>query len=267
MAILLSACLLTPGKFTSNLDIRRNGEFFFTYEGEITMMGVMQLAQMGRRGGEQSFAATNCFDDENTERTCTAAELADQKKEWEASQARSQERERRETEKLKTMLGGLDPTDPKSIEEFAARLRRQAGWRAVVYKGDGKFDVDYALSGKLDHDFMFPLIEKFPTTYSFIQVLRRGDGTVRVDAPGFAPSAGNNMLGALVFGGMGSFGRSEPSMKLPEMDGTFTVTTDGEILANNTDGGPARAAEGKQLTWAVNVRSAMPPTALIRLSR
>lgn len=266
MALLLSACLLTPGKFTSSLDIRRSGDFSFAYKGEISMIGVTQLARMGKPEEKPDFQAKPCSDSEEKERTCTAAELADQKREWEASRAQARERERRETDNMKAMLGGLDPTDPRSIEEFAARLRRQAGWRAVTYKGDGLFDVDYALSGKLDHDFLFPVIEKFPTTFSFIQVMRRNDGTVRIDAPGFAPSSSNNMLSSMVFGGMGSFGRDNPAMRLPEMEGSITVITDGQVLANNTDGGPRATPGGQQLEWRVNVRSAAAPMALIRLA-
>lgn len=266
-ALLLSACLLTPGNFVSTLDVRRSGMFAFTYKGEISMMGVTQLARMGKPGETPEFEASACSDGAEKDRPCTPEELADQKRQWEATKASNEERERRETEKMKAMLGGLDPTDPKSIEEFAARLRRQAGWRAVTYKGDGMFDVDYAISGTLDHDFMFPVIEKFPTTYSFLQVMRRNDGTVRIDAPGFAPSSSNNMLSSMVFGGMGSFGRDNPTMRLPQMDGSFTLTTDGQVLANNTDSGPRTVPGGQQLDWKVNVRSSAAPTALVRLER
>lgn len=265
VALLLSACLLSPGRFTSSLDIRRSGEFSFAYKGEISMLGVTQLARMGKSSEPAQFTKSPCQDGEGAERPCTAAELADQKREWEASRERARERDRSETEKMKAMLGGLDPTDPRSIEEFAARLRRQAGWRAVTYKGDGLFDVDYALSGRLDHDFLFPVIEKFPTTYSFLQVMRRNDGTVRIDAPGFASSSSNNMLSSMVFGGMGTFGRGNPEMRLPEMEGSFTVTTDGQVLANNTDGGASAVPGGHQLEWRVNVRSAAAPMALVRL--
>jgi hypothetical protein len=53
-------------------------------------------------------------------------------------------------------------------------------------------------------------------------------------------------------------------------DGTFTVLTSGEILANNTDEGP-QAAPGatpgsKALSWKVNPRTPAAPTALVRLA-
>lgn len=53
---------------------------------------------------------------------------------------------------------------------------------------------------------------------------------------------------------------------MPTLDGVFTLTTDGEILANNTDEGPAATASGKVLQWKVNERSKEAPTALVRIN-
>jgi hypothetical protein len=269
MALLLSACLLTPGKFTSSLDIRRSGDFAFTYRGEISLIGVAQLAHMGKTGDQHpTFSSSACHDSQSKERPCTPAELADQKQTWDRGRQEARQREQQETDRVKAMLGGLDPTDPRSLDEFAARLRRQAGWRAVAYKGDGLFDVDFATSGRLDHDFVFPVIERFPTTNTFVQLLRRNDGTVRIDAPGFAPSANGSMFSWMALGNFGSMGRdSSASMRLPDIDGTFTVTTDGQVLANNTDSGPKPAPSGQQLYWTVNVRSTAAPMALVRLDK
>ena len=66
--------------------------------------------------------------------------------------------------------------------------------------------------------------------------------------------------------GQASAAGGEPGPNLPELDGTFTLVTDGEILANNTDEGPAQTAAGKTLEWKVNARTTAAPTALIRLS-
>lgn len=41
--------------------------------------------------------------------------------------------------------------------------------------------------------------------------------------------------------------------------------TDGEILANNTDEGPAAVAGGRALEWDVTRRTQSPPMALIKL--
>jgi len=290
LGLTLSACLLVPGKFASALDLRKGGQFAFTYRGEISMFGLAQLAAMDKSKNE--FKEQTCYDEGQTEapapkakgkkaadddamvpaipemkeRPCTADEIAQQKKDWEESRKDQAERDKKEMGEMKAALGGLDPTDPKSIEEFAARLRRQAGWQVVTYKGNGLFDVDFAITGRLDHDFIFPVIEKFPTTNTFVQLIRRTDGTVRVDTPGFFAGANGNPM-AQAFG-MGMMGKmSDKDMpKAPEIDGTFTITTNGQVLANNTDAGPKAVPGGKQLDWAVNVRSAAAPTALIKLN-
>ncbi|MCW1403520.1 hypothetical protein OKA06_14815 [Novosphingobium sp. MW5] len=216
LALSLSACLLTPGKFVSALDLRKDGQFTFSYKGEMSLYGIAQIAAMDK-GADQPFKESPCYDydapaeaaksdkpaaktEDDTfadpkERPCTKQELADQKADWEATRKETAERKKKDLEEMKAVLGGLDPTDPKSIEEFAARLRRQAGWKLVTYKGNGLFDIDFAIAGRADHDFIFPIIEKFPTTNTFVQVLRRADGTVRIDAPGFNPNSYGNPMG------------------------------------------------------------------------
>ena len=42
---------------------------------------------------------------------------------------------------------------------------------------------------------------------------------------------------------------------LPEIDGTFRIVTDGQILANNTDEGPQAGAGGQVLEWRVTKRT------------
>ena len=86
----------------------------------------------------------------------------------------------------KAWLGGLDPSDPKAADAFAERLSRQAGWKSVINRGDGRFEVEYAVSGRLDHDFSFPMIERMPAVVPFVTMIRRADGSVRIDAPAFA---------------------------------------------------------------------------------
>ena len=52
---------------------------------------------------------------------------------------------------------------------------------------------------------------------------------------------------------------------MPELDGSFAIVTDGEILANNTDEGPAPFTTGQMLEWKISPRTAAAPTALVRL--
>jgi len=54
----------------------------------------------------------------------------------------------------------------------------------------------------------------------------------------------------------------------PIAEGTFTLRTDGQILANNTDEGPQPEGAGlSRLDWKVDARTATAPTALIRLAK
>jgi hypothetical protein len=103
-----------------------------------------------------------------------------------------------------------------------------------------------------------------PTIMPLVMVTRRADGTVRIEAPGFAPGMGNlSALGAALPGKTNT--AQSPLKGLPEMDGSLAVTTDGAILANNTENGPSPADAGAQrLIWKVTTGHAVAPTALIR---
>jgi hypothetical protein len=263
LALAVSACLLAPGKFTSDLSVRKDGTFTFSYLGEIHMLALSKLAQ--ENGKPQPFKPAPCYRDGTfEERPCTAEETEKQKQDWEQAQKDAAESRKHDADSMKVLLGGIDPSDPRAAEELAQRLRRQAGWRKVAYKGDGLFDVDFAITGRLDHDFVFPTIERFPMANAFVVIALRQDGTVRIDAPGFGPASSGEP-----YKGMASTMREDDAdtAGLPEIDGTFTVRTDGAILANNTDEGPRTDPAGQKLTWAVNLRSPAAPTALIGLAR
>jgi FtsP/CotA-like multicopper oxidase with cupredoxin domain len=67
--------------------------------------------------------------------------------------------------------------------------------------------------------------------------------------------------------GLGPAATKVDGPKLPVLDGRFTLTTDGEIVANNTDEGPQAVAGGKSLTWTINNRTQAAPMALINLGQ
>jgi len=265
LSMALAACLVLPGKFTSTLDLRKDGRFSYTYSGEIFLLGLSKLAQMDSATNDK-FEPSICYndDDDMTERECTKDELAQQQSEWEDSHKAAVEKKKKEAEEMRAMLGGIDPSDPKAAEELAARLRRQAGFKRVDYKGDGVYDVDFAVSGHLDYDFTFPTMERVQMTLPFVVLNRRNDGTVRFDAPAFtaANNGGMNAMGAGMAAG-------DPGMQdipnMPQLDGHLVLTTDGQILANNTDEGPQKDPAGQKLEWHVTPRSGAAPTALIKL--
>jgi len=274
----LTGCFLQPGKFDSTLDLRKDGSFTFAYKGQIYLLALSKMADMaGKADASSAFAQQPCQDDDFNERKCTAAELAEQKRTWEGEQQKNKQQEQKNAEAMRAMLGGIDPADPQAAKELAERLRHQAGWRSVTYVGDGLFEVDFSLSSKLTHDFVFPTLERFPMGDAFVMVNRRADGSVRIDAPGFTGQSPTNpmqgamggLLGAVAASDAASSGQAAADATLPavpEIDGMFRIVTDGDILANNTDDGPQTAAGGRALQWRVSKRTTAAPLALVRLA-
>lgn len=274
-SLLLSACLISPGKFTSALDLRKDGRFSFSYTGEIYMLGLSKLAELGYKSKSSGlYSPSPCYKEGSAmdERPCSKDELAKQKSDWDDEQKSRADKDKREGEMMGALLGGIDPTSHKAAEEFADRLRKQAGWKSVIYKGDGLYQVDFAINGRIDHDFTFPTIERFAMANAFVVLIRRADGTIRMDAPGFG--AGNTSGGMSSFAQLAAIGAAmgegkkdgaDPVPKRPTLDGTLILTTDGAILANNTDDGPASSTNGQRLEWKISPRTAAAPTALVRL--
>jgi len=271
----LAACIVAPGTFQATLDLRRDGQFTFTYEGQIYLLALSQLADMASEadGAAGDFVEQPCYDDEDfDERPCTEEEVAEQRAQWEQAAESRRASNERDSEMLKAMLGGIDPADPEAAEELAVRLRRQEGWKRVDYRGDGLFEVEFALTSRIGHDFSFPTFERFPMSNAFVIANLRQGNTVRIEAPGFsAQSGGGNPFQGMMTGMAGVFGAVAAAEaggempKFPETEGTFRIVTDGRILANNTDEGPVDSANGQVLEWKVNKRTQSPPMALIQL--
>lgn len=275
LSLLLTACFVTPGKFDAALDLRRSGAFSYSYKGEIFVLGLSDLMDMAGKA-DATYVPSPCYSDEDPEkeRPCTNEEQAADKANWEAEQQAGAEKRKKDNETMKVMLGGLDPADPKAAEELAARLRRQAGFKTVVYKGNGLYEVDFAVSGQLSHDFAFPTIEKMPQIAPFFVLNRRADGSVRLDSPALQAQEG---MGGMPFGNVAQMAAAEranaspeAAKKIPEfpqVDGRFVLTTDGEILANNTDEGAKAGPTGKRLEWKITPRDKVGPMALIGLAK
>lgn len=265
LTIALAACFVLPGKFAETLDVRKDGRFTYTYKGEIMVMGLTKLATMAN-ADENTFKPGTCFDDETGDtRECTKDEIAQQKAEWEADRKANEGSRKERDEAMMAMLGGIDPSDPRAGEELAERLRKQAGWRSVIYKGDGLYEVDFAISARLDHDFSFPTLERMPMLVPFKTINRRADGSVRISSPILENNGaqGAGMGGLTAVGGMSK----AEEVSFPKLDGTFTLTTDAEILANNTEDGPKADPAGKRLVWKLNIQNPAAPMALLQLAK
>jgi hypothetical protein len=265
--LLLTGCLWGPGKFTSDLTLRKDGSFTLDYRGEI----VLQIPDAGRAKPWNAEMA-HCYERGKSvgagvgtavviappsppkPTPCTAAEIATQKAEHDKAAAETQKR----TEEAARMYG-LPGLDDASNRAFAAKLMKFAGWRSVVYRGNGTFDVDYHFAGRATQDFLFPALPDNDLIIPFIAIRRRSDGSVLVNAPEFV-------------GGVGPLGTraalAADSMKgapVSRAQGRFTVITDGEILTNNSEDGPTPHPLGHQLHWDVGPASNKIPETLIRL--
>ncbi|MXP32027.1 hypothetical protein GRI94_09355 [Erythrobacter jejuensis] len=275
LAMLLSGCFMSPGKFTSDLRINEDGRFAFFYTGEISILGIGELAEMGANADDDEFSAQACTTNSGETRECTASELTAQREAWDEEAPARADKRLQEAQMAKMMLGEMDLSDPQNIDEFTRKLQRQRGWEEVSYRDDGIFDVRFAIDGTLDHDFMFPTMEGSPLPGSFVQVYLRDDDIVRVEAPAFSaagsgPAAGLGSFGQL----MGMAARSEASNdskaeipNIPPIDGTFTIQTNATILANNTDEGPNPTPTGYVLSWRIDKQTSAAPTALLQLKR
>jgi len=275
MTALLAACLVLPGKFEANLDLRKDGRFTYTYKGEVVVLGLTRMAEMVMAAKEKkAFEPSPCHKKNGvTERPCTKAETDQQKVDWDAQQQAAAERDKHDKEMIQKLLGSIDPTDPKAAADLAARLTGQAGFNSVVYKGNGLYMVDYAISGQLAYDYAFPTIERMTNVVPFLVLNRRGNGEVRIDSPlmqqaALAMPGGNaaQFLAKIVAAKSGKTDQGEIP-DFPVLNGHFTLTTDGVILSNNTEHGPKQVAGGKQLDWDISFQTAIAPMALVQLGK
>ena len=267
LPLLLAACFFIPGKFASSMEVTKDGKFSFAYKGEIVAISGDKPTGGLTDKADETFEAS-CVTEDDAPRDCTSAEVAEQRKEWDAGaadRAKAKADEARDKGEAMVAMMGFNPNDPKTIDAFTAKLLKQKGWRSVVHKGDGVFEVDYAISGTLDRDFVFPLIPDVALSPPMVVARVRNDNSVSIEAPGFGNKDidGRSMMGAGAPGGLGAGAQGKT-------DGSFTLTTNGEILTNNTDNGPSADAAKpgwRSMKWAVNPQSKKAPEALIRFGR
>ena len=126
--------------------------------------------------------------------------------------------------------------------------------------------MSFVTAGTLTHDFVFPTVEGMPGANAFVSINLRDGGEVRVDAPAFAAGKEEPSWGTASFAALAAMAQAEESGEAPRIvvpQGTFTIVTDGRVLANNTDEGPKPHARGQSLRWTVGPSTQQPPTALV----
>jgi hypothetical protein len=232
--LLLAGCLLIPGKFDSQLRLRNDGTYVFTYNGQ------MQLAE---GDGKSMSPPSGEIDDDSTE--------SDDKDDEQKNAA------------MRSIFGGAVPGDDEGLKEFAAQLAKYDGWNKVEYVGDNLFEVEYMVSGNFDQMFAFPTIPGATMQFPFVQIIRRSGGELEISTPAMAGPGG--LAGAMGPMPMGGSGKN----KTQPIDGSFTIETNGEILSNNTADGYKSNGTVKTLHWKVDEASAAAgsPRAIVKLAR
>ena len=268
LPLLLTGCLWGPGRFASNLELRKDGSFILDYRGEIMLQipadelgsapwkNEMARCHEGLSNSMQTqVVAAKRGASAAKERACTPAEITAQKLDYEKAATAK----RKQAEQMATMFG-LSGLDDASSRSFAAKLMKYAGWRSVTYRGNGRFDVDYHMEGSARQDYVFPALPDNDLLLPFIAIRRRSDGSVLVTAPALTGGAGPLMAR------MAAAGASDSKTSMvSHAQGRFTVVTDGEILTNNSEDGPAPDRFGHALHWDVGPASNKIPETLIHL--
>lgn len=224
LPFLLASCVLAPGKFTSMLTINTDRSFTFSYTGEVV---AIDPGESLKGLDDLKFSADG---------SGKPADPAKQAANKAAAKAEAEKRNR----------------------NIAAALTREAGYRKVVYLGEGKFMVDYAVEGVLTYGFNWPYNLDGEVIFPFVSVELRQGGTVRVKAPAFANDSSKSVPGL-----PGGASLPDPATAL---DGVFTLDTDAEIVSQNEEGGVQTAAGRKRIVWKATPALKQAPTAVLKLA-
>lgn len=242
LPLMLASCIVSPGKFTSTLDIRADRSFTFTYVGELIAMNDKDLMPSG---GNEAAPEEQSWDEDATAQPAMIKIAADGK--------------------LNDKNAGdfSDPADSQTQEEkmqaLVKALSQEYGYRSVRYLGKNKLAVDYSISGKLDRTFTFPFNVDAEIVLPFLTIELRGKDRIRVKAPAF----GNERSGGDGLGAMGGTGKSASD----EMDGTFTITTNAEIVSQNQEEGATSLPNGsRQISWHASPALKSAPMAVLKVS-
>ena len=230
--MMLGACLVTPGKFESTLDIRADRQFSFTYKGEILSSDMKGLGA----------ASDDPVGDDSPEQKDSALHKT-------AMQKGREER----------FDSGSASSDEAQMQAIATALSKEKGFRSARYMGNHRFEIDYAISGRLTHSFLFPFNSDAEIVLPFVAIELRGDDRVRVKAPGYSNGFDKSREP------MGQSGGADDASKA--LDGNFTLTTDAEIVSQNQEDGAQSIAEGKRIVWRITPLTSEAPMATLRVSR
>jgi hypothetical protein len=224
--LLLLACVLTPGKFVSTLTVNDDRSFAFAYKGEVYAIDPSgAMSDLGKPG------ASDDADSDHKDGATKAGAAATAKK---------------------------AEADAKN-RAIAEALAKEAGYRSVAYLGEGRFMIDYAISGKLDHGFVFPFNSDAEAVFPFVMIELRTNNTVRVRAPGYANDSKSDKSGMAAMSGADS--------AASKLDGVFTLDTNAEIVSQNNEDGAVKAGGRSTIRWRATPLSKDAPAAVLRLAK
>ncbi len=224
--LLLASCLFTPGRFVSTLDIRADRSFTFTYAGEVV---VIDPSEDMRPGTSADHGDADGGDIAQSLIPPPRPPLTAQQ------------------------IAAVNAKRRALAETFA----KEAGYRSVEYLGNNRFRVDYAISGRLDHSFVYPINLDAKSIIPWIAIEVRRDSTVRVSALAFGDA--DSLFGT-------AMGKGKGEMNASGREGTFTLTTDAALIMQNGEDGVA-PGPGTKIVWRVTPTSRTVPTAIVRFAQ
>lgn len=237
--VLLVGCAFSPGKFTSTLTILADRSFTFSYQGEVIAVDI--AGEMAKGMGD----AFKGLGDKDDKKKTTTTWLRDAV--WQEEDAPAGEEGDSATEDAEEAA-----KKEAKFKAIAEALTKEAGYRSVVYKGDGVFVIDYQISGSLTHGFMWPFNVDAEVIFPFVVVELRGADMVRVKAPAFGDSD--------------SAGKGKSDAANAKLDGTFTLITDGELVSQNNEDGAKTEGNRRTITWKATPLSKDAPMAVVKVA-
>ena len=248
--LVLSGCLFFPGKFESTLTIHSDRSFTYTYKGEVLAVDLEAMMGKAMQAGMAAGAKSSTEDADKSE---------------DADKAEDSDKEASPEMPDMTLTPEEKAKQDDGFRKLAVELAKESGYRAVEYRGDGVFFVDYQISGFLTHGLVFPYNYDNHVLMPWLLVEVRGKDMIRVKAPGFArpDMGGAGGMGGL--GAMGAFPMPGANNAFTGMDGTFTLITDGELVAQNNEDGAKAAGITRTVVWHVTSDTPDAPMASIRV--
>ncbi len=238
--LVLVGCAFSPGKFTSSLTILADRSFTFSYQGEV--IAVDLASEMAKGMGDAFKDDTKDGDKKETSDTAMLQPAVWQNKAPKNTEAPAEEEDPAADEAKKEA----------KFKAIGEALTKEAGYRSVTYKGKGVFLVDYQISGKLTHSFLWPYNIDAEVIFPFVVIELRGRDQVRVKAP--------------AFGDDDSPAKGKDDDSKAKLDGVFTIVTDGELVSQNNENGATSANGRKTVTWKATPLSKDAPMAVVKVA-